>query len=231
MASYVCHESGTGVAIFFVITALRGFIEVWQFSYFNIFSGVEYAWHCRSLRHSTCFNCSNRHLQQTILYFIIKRAAIPVVSMIFYKHPLRLRIARQQSNPGHQTWQKQLRIRNEIRYAPGALVLAFAWIIVCLYLQAPGSHQRKAKAGSLLSLGSIMKYTKYNKTAYLISKTDARSLSLKSIFADDRTERHPRIREKDSWAAILRKMKRDRISPISVWLINLLNWDSTMSRF
>jgi rubrerythrin len=45
-------------------------------------------------------------------------------------------------------------------------VLAFAWIIVCLYLQAPGSHQRKAKAGSLLSLGSIMKYTKYNKTAY-----------------------------------------------------------------
>ena len=114
----------------------------------------------------------------SFLYFIIKRAAIPVISMIFYKHPLRLRIARQQSNPGHQTWQKQLRIRNEIRYAPGALVLAFAWIIVCLYLQAPGSHQRKAKAGSLLSLGSIMKYTKYNKTAYLISKTDARSLSL-----------------------------------------------------
>ena len=30
-----------------------------------------------------------------------------------------------------------------------------------------------------------------------------------------RTERHPRIREKSSWAALLRKIKRDRISPIS----------------
>ena len=45
-----------------------------------------------------------------------------------------------------------------------------------------------------------------NKTAYLLSKTDAN----KSISADDRTERHPRIREKDAWAAILRKMKEKR---------------------
>jgi hypothetical protein len=51
-----------------------------------------------------------------------------------------------------------------------------------------------------------------NKTAYLISKTDARSLSLKSISADDRTERHPRIREKGSWAALLRKMKTEPVS-------------------
>ena len=39
-------------------------------------------------------------------------------------------------------------------------------------LQAPGSRQRKAKAGSPRFHDGIMKHTKYKKTAYLISKAD-----------------------------------------------------------